>query len=106
MHNKFDELTKSLAESVTRRATFKKFGVGLASLALVGLLTLPWLVTRPMFDLVVVVCTITLLPFATSPARLAVLTPTLLEVGLLLLYPVLEAAYHLVISRFAFSPRK
>src|SRR5438477_11796324 len=38
MNNKFDELTKSLAESVTRRATFKKFGVGLASLALVGLL--------------------------------------------------------------------
>ena len=53
---------------------------------LVELVALPWLVTRPMFDLVVVVCTITLLPFATSPARLAVLTPTLLEVGLLLLY--------------------
>ena len=34
MNNKFDELTKSLAQSVTRRSAFKKFGVGLASLAL------------------------------------------------------------------------
>ena len=32
--NKFDELTKSLAQSVTRRAALKKFGVGLAGMAL------------------------------------------------------------------------
>ena len=29
--NKFDELTKSLAQSVTRRGAMKKFGVGLAA---------------------------------------------------------------------------
>src|SRR6266496_2362276 len=34
MNNKFDELTKSLAQSVTRRAALKKFGVGLAGIAL------------------------------------------------------------------------
>jgi len=34
MNNKFDELTKSMAQSVTRRAALKKFGVGLAGLAL------------------------------------------------------------------------
>jgi hypothetical protein len=34
MNNKFDELTKSLAQSLTRRAAFKKFGVGLAGMAL------------------------------------------------------------------------
>ena len=34
MTNKFDELTKSLAQSVTRRAALKKFGVGLAGMAL------------------------------------------------------------------------
>ncbi len=34
MNNKFDELTKSLAKSVTRRAALKKFGVGLAGIAL------------------------------------------------------------------------
>jgi hypothetical protein len=34
MHNQFDELTKSLAQSVTRRAALKKFGVGLAGMAL------------------------------------------------------------------------
>ena len=34
MNNKFDELTKSLAQSVTRRAALKQFGVGLAGLAL------------------------------------------------------------------------
>ena len=28
MNNKFDELTKNLAQSVTRRAALKKFGVG------------------------------------------------------------------------------
>src|SRR5690349_21643638 len=32
--NKFDELTKSMAQSVTRRAALKKFGVGLAGMAL------------------------------------------------------------------------
>src|SRR5436309_3894821 len=34
MHHKFDELTKSMAQSVTRRAALKKFGVGLAGMAL------------------------------------------------------------------------
>ena len=34
MNNKFDELTMSMAQSVTRRAAFKKFGLGLAAMAL------------------------------------------------------------------------
>jgi len=34
VNNKFDELTKALAQSVTRRAALKKFGVGLAGMAL------------------------------------------------------------------------
>ena len=34
MNNKFDELAKSLAQSGTRRAAFKRFGVGLAGMAL------------------------------------------------------------------------
>lgn len=34
MNNQFDNLTKSLAQSVTRRAALKKFGVGLAGMAL------------------------------------------------------------------------
>jgi hypothetical protein len=34
MNNRFDELTKNLAQSVTRRAAFKKFGAGLAGMAL------------------------------------------------------------------------
>jgi len=34
MNNKFDELTKALAQSVSRRQAFKKFGVGLAGMAL------------------------------------------------------------------------
>ena len=34
MNNQFDELTKDLAQSVTRRAALKKFGVGLAGMAL------------------------------------------------------------------------
>jgi hypothetical protein len=34
MKNKFDELTKNLAQSVTRRGALKKFGVGLAGMAL------------------------------------------------------------------------
>ena len=39
MNNKFDELTKGLAQSVTRRAALKKFGLGLAGvvLAMLGL---------------------------------------------------------------------
>jgi len=31
MNHKFDELTKSLAKSVTRRAALKKFGVGVVA---------------------------------------------------------------------------
>jgi hypothetical protein len=34
MNNKFDELTKQMTQSVTRRAALKKFGVGLAGMAL------------------------------------------------------------------------
>src|SRR5215510_10334169 len=34
MNTKFDELTKGLAQSVTRRAALKKFGIGLAGMAL------------------------------------------------------------------------
>src|SRR5690349_4719918 len=34
MSSKFDELAKGLAQSVTRRQAFKKFGVGLAGMAL------------------------------------------------------------------------
>jgi hypothetical protein len=34
MNNKFDELAKSMAQSVTRRQALKKFGVGLAGMAL------------------------------------------------------------------------
>ena len=34
MNNKFDELTKTLAQSVTRRAALKKFGAGIAAIAL------------------------------------------------------------------------
>jgi hypothetical protein len=37
MNDKFDELTKSLAQSVTRRGALKKFGVGLAAIALAAL---------------------------------------------------------------------
>ena len=37
MNNKFDELTKSMAQSLTRRAALKKFGVGLAGIALASL---------------------------------------------------------------------
>jgi hypothetical protein len=32
MYNKFDELAKGLAQSVTRRVALKKFGVGFAGL--------------------------------------------------------------------------
>jgi hypothetical protein len=34
MENKFDELAKGLAQSATRRQALKKFGVGLAGMAL------------------------------------------------------------------------
>jgi len=34
MNNKFDELAKGMAQSVSRRAVLKKFTVGLAGLAL------------------------------------------------------------------------
>ena len=34
MNNQFDELTKGLAQSVTRRAALKRFGIGMAGLAL------------------------------------------------------------------------
>ena len=34
MNTKFDELTKGLAQSVTRRGALKKFSVGLAGMAL------------------------------------------------------------------------
>ncbi len=34
MNNKFDELAKGMAQSVTRRQALKKFGVGLAGIAL------------------------------------------------------------------------
>ena len=34
MNTKFDELTKSLAQSVTRRAALKKFTLGLTGMAL------------------------------------------------------------------------
>ena len=37
MNNQFDELAKGLAQSVTRRAALKKFGVGLAGMALAAL---------------------------------------------------------------------
>jgi len=41
MNNQFDELTESLAQSVTRRAALKNFGVGLAGVALSAWLALP-----------------------------------------------------------------
>ncbi len=37
MNDKFDELAKGLAQSVTRRAALKKFGLGLAGLVLTSL---------------------------------------------------------------------
>src|SRR6266481_4848734 len=37
MNDKFDELTKGVAQSVTRRAVLRKFGLGLVGIALVGL---------------------------------------------------------------------
>jgi len=37
MNDKFDELAKRMAQSVTRRGALKKFGVGLAGIALASL---------------------------------------------------------------------
>jgi hypothetical protein len=37
MNDKFDELAKSMAQSVTRRGALKKFGLGLAGIALTSL---------------------------------------------------------------------
>ena len=37
MNDKFDELAKGMARSVTRRAALKKFGVGLAGVVLATL---------------------------------------------------------------------
>ena len=37
MNDKFEELTKNVAQSVTRRGALKQFGVGLAGLALASL---------------------------------------------------------------------
>jgi hypothetical protein len=34
MNNKFDELTKAMAQSVTRRAALKQFGIALTGMAL------------------------------------------------------------------------
>jgi len=39
MNNKFNELTKAMVQSVTRRAALKKFGLGLAGMALTDLRT-------------------------------------------------------------------
>jgi hypothetical protein len=41
MNNKFDELTKSVARSLTRRGAIRKFGVRLVRMALAFFLTLP-----------------------------------------------------------------
>jgi len=37
MNNKFDELAKGMAQSVTRRGALKKFGVGFAGIVLASL---------------------------------------------------------------------
>ena len=37
MNDKFDELAKGIAQSVTRRGALKKFGLGLAGIALASL---------------------------------------------------------------------
>ena len=37
MNDKFDELAKNLAQSVTRRGALREFGIGLAGLALASL---------------------------------------------------------------------
>ena len=97
-----DQLQSSLEDNTTlRQVMLVLLAIGLGAVgglaivagnpivpfvAVIALVALPWLVTRPMFDVVLVVGTVTLLPFAALPIRLAVLTPTLLEVGLVLLY--------------------
>jgi hypothetical protein len=37
MNNKFDELTRKMAQSVTRRGALKKFGLGVVGIALAAL---------------------------------------------------------------------
>jgi len=37
MNNKFDELAKNMAQSITRRGALKRFGVGLAGVVLAAL---------------------------------------------------------------------
>jgi hypothetical protein len=37
MNNQFDELAKAMAQSVTRRAALKKFGIGMGLIALTAL---------------------------------------------------------------------
>ena len=37
MNNKFDELTRSMAQSVTRRGALKQFGLGLVGMAVAAL---------------------------------------------------------------------
>lgn len=37
MNDKFDELTRNMAQSVTRRGALKRFGAGLAGIALASL---------------------------------------------------------------------
>jgi len=37
MNHKFDELAKALAQSVSRRAALRKFGIGIAGFALAAL---------------------------------------------------------------------
>jgi hypothetical protein len=41
MNNNFDELTKLMAQSVTRHSALKRFGIGLAGIVLAGSLVLP-----------------------------------------------------------------
>ncbi|HYP19332.1 MAG TPA: O-antigen ligase family protein [Chloroflexia bacterium] len=96
-----DFQTRIQDNSALRTATVVLLGVGVGVfgglavamgnpvvpfVALVALLVLPWLVTRPLADVALVIGTVMLLPFAVLPVRLAVLTPTLLEMGLLFLY--------------------
>src|SRR5262245_29925523 len=47
-----------------------------------ALLPLPWLLTRPLWDLLAAIAIIVLLPFATLPVKIGA-TPTFLEIALL-----------------------
>jgi hypothetical protein len=47
MNDKFDELAKGLAQSVTRRGPLKKFGAGLAGIALASLGLANWAQANP-----------------------------------------------------------